>query len=58
LQKKKPRYSGSSPGGYGRHGDDWLFGGFSIRETAREIVSRGTRKKDDDGDWKGKGTST
>ncbi|KIW73563.1 hypothetical protein PV04_01668 [Phialophora macrospora] len=50
--QKKPRYSGSSPGGYGRHGDDWLFGGFSIRETAREIVSRGTRKKEDDREGK------
>lgn len=25
---------------YGRHGNDWLFGGLGIRETARNLISR------------------
>ncbi|KIW96076.1 uncharacterized protein Z519_03142 [Cladophialophora bantiana CBS 173.52] len=45
--QKKPRHSGSSPGGYGRHSDDWLFGSISITQTAKEIVHRGRRKKED-----------
>ncbi|KIX93448.1 uncharacterized protein Z520_10867 [Fonsecaea multimorphosa CBS 102226] len=49
--QKKPRHSGRSPGGYGRHSDDWLFNGISITQTAKEIVhrSRRTSKKEDGG---------
>ncbi|OAL33716.1 hypothetical protein AYO20_07054 [Fonsecaea nubica] len=49
--QKKSRHSGSSPGGYGRHSDDWLFGGISLTQTAREIVTRGKgrgRKEEDE----------
>jgi len=46
--QKKPRHSGSSPGGYGRHGDDWLFGGISITQTAKEIVIRGRAKREEE----------
>ncbi|KIW24603.1 uncharacterized protein PV07_10307 [Cladophialophora immunda] len=51
--QKKARHSGSSPGGYGRHGDDWLFGGISLTQTAKEIVHRGRRRKEEDGDAAG-----
>jgi len=51
--QKKHRYSGSSPGGYGRHGDDWLFGGFSFRQTAKEIVNRGKGRRDEEKDSTG-----
>ncbi|KEF59629.1 uncharacterized protein A1O9_04475 [Exophiala aquamarina CBS 119918] len=41
IQKKPRNNSGSlSPGGFGRHGDQWLFGGISFTETARGIVTR------------------
>jgi len=45
LFQKKHKYTGSSPGGYGRHSDDWLFGGISITQTAKELVTRGIGKK-------------
>ncbi|OAP58415.1 hypothetical protein AYL99_07505 [Fonsecaea erecta] len=47
--QKKSRHSGSSPGGYGRHSDDWLFGGISLTQTAKEIVHRGRSKKEEYG---------
>jgi hypothetical protein len=33
------RYSGTV-NHYGRHSNDWLFGGFSLRDTVREGVDR------------------
>lgn len=48
IQKKSRNTTGPTPGGYGRHGDDWLFGGISIRETVKEIAHR-RRKDDEDG---------
>lgn len=50
LIQKKQRYGGSSPGGYGRHGDDWLFGGFSFTQTAKELVNRGRGRKEEERD--------
>lgn len=48
IQKKPRNSSGSSPGGYGRHGDEWLFGSISLTQTAREIVARRAKKRGDD----------
>lgn len=33
------RYSGAV-NHYGRHSNDWLFGGFSVRETVREGIEK------------------
>ncbi|KAJ9608346.1 hypothetical protein H2200_007334 [Cladophialophora chaetospira] len=51
--QKKPRYSGSSPGGVGRHGNEWLFGGFSITGTVKEAVR--ARRKEEDKEGSGRG---
>ncbi|GAB1190983.1 hypothetical protein APSETT444_000151 [Aspergillus pseudonomiae] len=39
------RYSGTV-NHYGRHSNDWLFGGFSLRDTVRGGVDR-LRQRDD-----------
>jgi len=45
--QKKAHTTGTMPGGYGRHGDDWLFGGISITQTALGLVSKGKGRKDE-----------
>ena len=37
--QKRPKQKGSLDH-YGRHGNDWLFGGISLRETARGLVQK------------------
>jgi hypothetical protein len=44
--QKKPHPSGTM-GAYGRHGDDWLFGGVSITQTALGLVSKAKGRKEE-----------
>ncbi|KAJ5991501.1 hypothetical protein N7499_003919 [Penicillium canescens] len=39
VRKDYRRYSGTV-NHYGRHSNDWLFGGFSVRETVREGIEK------------------
>jgi hypothetical protein len=34
----------------GRHANDWLFGGFSVRETAGKVVSKVSGSRRDTGE--------